>query len=401
MSVVALDQLGAYVDVPANARRLLEKSEKEIKCTLSMRVDDGTMIEADCFVVYHCLVRGPAKGGIRMDMSATMEETRELAERMTYKSALVGIPFGGGKSGIRIDPTSMTRFQKTALLREYCHNLRHELEHGEYIPAPDMGTNPTDMAVIYGRLDRLDVVTGKPPRIGGLPGRKEATGKGVACVCDWACRDVLGGTLEGKRVAIQGFGNVGIWSAAFLAELGAKIVAVSDVTTGYYDENGIDIPRTMAAVESGTPLKTIAERRTISNDELLRLDVDVLVPAAAGDQIDGRVAEDVRAKLIVEGANGPITPAGDRVLDARGVTVMPDVLANAGGVVASYVEWRNAKSGSITEKQDTYETIDQTLRKAYQQVTAMAVEMKITPRVAAHAVSVREVVEAMRDRSWI
>lgn len=401
MSVVELDQLGAYVDVPTSARHLLDKSEKEIKCTLSMRLDDGSLIEADCFVVYHCCVRGPAKGGIRMDAAVTMEETRELAERMTYKSALAGIPFGGGKSGIGIAPGRLTRFQKTALLREYCHVLRHELEHSEYIPAPDMGTNATDMAVIFGRLDRLDVVTGKPPRIGGLPGRNEATGKGVACVCEWSSEQFLGGDLKGKRVAVQGFGNVGSWTAVFLAGQGARVVAVSDVHGGVYDAEGLDLDRLRAAVAEGVPLGQLAGAHAIGNDDLLRLDVDILVPAASGDQIDGDVAKDVRARLIVEGANGPITPSGDGVLEERGITVVPDILANAGGVVASYVEWRNAKSGSITDKEDTYDTITRTLDKAYRRVVGQAKESRIPLRTAAHAVAVKEVVEAMKDRGWI
>ena len=400
MATLDWDLLSQYVDIPNSARRLLSKSDKEIKCTLALRLDDGDIIEADCFVVCHCTVRGPAKGGIRMNRSVSMDETRDLAELMTYKSSLVGIPFGGGKSGICIDPHSLTRFQKTALLREYCHMLRNELENGEYIPAPDMGTNPTDMAVIYGRLDRPDVVTGKPPRIGGLPGRKEATGKGVACVAELAAPRFLDGPVAGKTMAVQGFGNVGGWAARFLAELGANLVAVSDVSGGMYSEQGLNVDyETLNSGRSAPVAEMDGEK--ISNRDLLMLDVDMLIPAASGGQIDGEIAGRLGAKLIVEGANGPITPEGDQVLAKRGIPVVPDILANSGGVVASYVEWRNAKSGSITDKSETYQTIAQTLGGAYQRVLATSDELEVSLRTAARVLALQEVVEAMKDRSWI
>jgi len=400
MPVVNLEALGKLVDIPENARRLLSKSEKEIRCTLSFRVDHGQIIEADCYVVYHNLVRGPAKGGIRMDASVTMEETRDLAERMTYKSALVGIPFGGGKSGIRLDPGRLSRFEKTALIREYCHVLRHELEHGEYIPAPDMGTNPTDMAVVYGRVERLDSVTGKPPRVGGLPGRKEATGKGVAHICHLYSQLAFDGSLQGKRVAVQGFGNVGNWTARFLAEAGARVIAVSDISGGVLAEEGLPVAEFCDAVANGHLLKDVTTIN-LGNEELLGLDVDFLIPAAAGDQLAAHNADRVKARCVVEGANGPTTPEADEILEGRGITVLPDILSNAGGVVASYVEWRNAKSGSITEEAETYETITHTLGKAFRRTMELARKCQVSPRTAAQAIGVSEVVEAMKDRNWI
>jgi len=401
VSVIAFDKLGRYVEIPPSARALLERCEKEIKVTLSLRLDGGVIIIADCFVAYHCCVRGPAKGGIRMDPSVTMGETRELAERMTYKCALVRIPFGGGKSGIAISPASLSRFEKTALLREYCHMLRHELEHSDYIPAPDMGTNATDMAVIYGRLDRPDVVTGKPPTIGGLPGRNEATGKGVACACRMASERFLGGALAGKRVAVQGFGNVGSWSARFLAEQGARLTALSDISGGLIDDEGLNLAEIEAWTSEGKPLAEFPGAAHAANEDVLTAEVDLLVPAAAGGQIDGRVAENVRAKVIVEGANGPVTDDGDAVLGARGIIAVPDILANAGGVVASYVEWRKAKSGSITHKEETYETIEETLGLAFDRVSKAASDLDISLRLAAEVVAMDELVQAMKDRSWI
>jgi len=405
MPVLDFDLLSRFVDVPSAARRMLERSEKEIQCSLTLRVDHDRVIDATCYVVYHSLARGPAKGGIRMTPTVTMEHTRDLAERMTFKASLVRIPFGGGKSGICVDGSALTRFEKTAFLREYCHILQFELQHGAYIPAPDMGTDATDMAVIFGRFDRPDVVTGKPPRIGGLPGRNEATGRGVARTCELVAARLDGvgmgaAPLAGKRVAVQGFGNVGRWTARFCAERGAKVVAITDIHGGCYAEDGLDLDVLwpLSGVALGTNRNGYG---LVSNEDLLALDVDLLVPAACEDQITGEVAEKVRARAVVEGANGPVTPGGDRVLHARGITVAPDILANAGGVIASYVEWRNAKSGSITDKQDTYDTIEQTLDRAFDDVDGFAQEQQTDYRTAAHAIALREVVESMRDRCWI
>jgi glutamate dehydrogenase/leucine dehydrogenase len=400
MPVFDFGCLKRLVDVPANAERLLSRSDREVRCVVALRLDGETVVDADCFLVCHNVVRGPAKGGIRMDASVTMDETRDLAERMTYKSALAGIPFGGGKSGIRIDPSKLTRFQKTSLLREYCHMFRHEIANGEYIPAPDMGTNPTDMAVIYGRFDKLEVVTGKPPRIGGLPGRKEATGRGVAHISRLASERFLGRSIRGVRVAIQGFGNVGQWTARFLADEGACILAVSDISGGIYAESGLDIGALSQWVWNGKALSDFGASR-LSNEDLLTLDVDMLIPAAAGGQVTAEIAERMRAKMIVEGANGPATPEGDSVLERRGIPAIPDILANAGGVVASYVEWRNAKSGSITDRTETYEVVVDRLTRAFDRVMEGVQRWKVSARTSAQALALEEVVEAMRDRGWI
>ena len=393
--------LSKYVDIPANAQRLLAKSEKEIKFTLSLRIDHENIIESDCYVVYHNVVRGPAKGGIRMDAHVSMEETRDLAERMTYKSALVKIPFGGGKSGIKLNPNQLTRFQKTAVLREFCHMLHNEIEYGEYIPAPDMGTNATDMAVIFGQFHRLDVITGKPPRIGGLPGRREATGKGVAHICQLASQKFLNSSIAGKRIAIQGFGNVGYWTAHFLVEQGAILTAVSDVSGGIISKQGLHPDELMTQLTANRYLQDLGKFDKISNAELLTAAVDILIPAASGDQITPQIANAMQAKLIVEGANGPVTSAGDTILNQRGIKIIPDILANSGGVIASYIEWRNAKSGSITDESETYETITHLLSKSFDAVLATENRHQISSREAAQVLAIHEVVEAMKDRGWV
>jgi len=400
LTATDFDQLRAFVDIPDSAHRLLSKTEKEICFDLNLAKDDGDLIQADCYVVYANTVRGPAKGGIRFSPDVTLEETRDLAERMVYKTALTGVPFGGGKSGIAMNPKSLTRFEKVAVMKEFVHMTHLELTSGAYVPAPDLGTTPHDMAVIYGETHVQESVTGKPPSLGGLPGRKEATGRGV---CHATCRALehfskTGPT--GTRVAVQGFGNVGSWTCLFLAQQGAKIVAASDVVGGAFCENGLDVPRLMQHAERGEAVSSF-EGDSISNEELLALDVDVLIPAAVENVLHRDNANDVRARLVVEAANGPTTRDADAILRERGITLIPDILANSGGVIASYVEWRKAKSGSLTDARETYETIESRIDEAFNEMCARMDRHRIAPRVACQIVAVEELVRSMRDRVWI
>jgi glutamate dehydrogenase/leucine dehydrogenase len=330
-----------------------------------------------------------------------MEHTEDLAEKMVWKTALVGVPFGGGKSGIRLNPKDFSRMQKTAILKEYVHVLRPDLISGQYVPAPDMGTSGADMAIIFGETHLSESVTGKPPRVGGLPGRLEATGRGVSTCVIAGSKRFLGSDLSGRSVAIQGFGNVGSWTARFLAEYGARIVAVSDITGGVYADSGLDVNRLADWCEEGNALADCDEYDAMTNEELLAADVDVLVPAATEQVLTEANAAAVRAKMIVEGANGPTTADADAILADRGVIVLPDILANSGGVIASYVEWRQAKSGALTSREETFETVDELILGAFDQVTEFATSKKATPRVAARALAVQEVVYTMDDRGWI
>ncbi|MCL5104270.1 MAG: Glu/Leu/Phe/Val dehydrogenase [Armatimonadetes bacterium] len=395
MSVVDLNQISRYVNVGDEAMQLLSRSEQEHYSNLSLKWD-GRVIRADAYVVFHSMVRGPAKGGIRLAMDVSLEETRRLAELMTYKCALVRIPFGGGKSGICIDPKTLNPEVRRALISEYVHVFGTYLDSGTYIPAPDIGTGPGDMATIYGATHVLESVTGKPPRIGGLPGRKEATGYGVASIIRESTPRLLGKDLKDVTVAVQGFGNVGCWTARILSEWGARVVAISDVDAAVYSEKGLpiaDLATVSSLADAGLP--------TIPRDDLLTLPVDVMVPAAIGGVITGDVASRMNAKLVVEAANDPTLPEGDAVLQGRGVSVIPDILANAGGVVASYTEWRQAKSGSLTEKSETYAEIEKQLIGAYDRVREMVERQGISYRLAAQALAVEEVVESMRDRGQI
>ena len=395
MSVIDLNLVSKYVDIGPEAMQLLSRNDQEHYADLNLKWG-GKLIQADSYIVFHSMVRGPAKGGIRLAEDVTLEETRRLAELMTYKCALTKIPFGGGKSGIRIDPSSLTPEARRALISEYVHIFGTFLESATYIPAPDIGTGPADMATIYGCTHVLESVTGKPPRIGGLPGREEATGYGVAAVIQLAASSVLGKDLSGLTVAVQGFGNVGKWTAKFLSDRGARVVGVSDVTTAVYAEAGLPIAELMQAGsldEAGQP--------KIPRDELLRLPVDVLVPAATGGAITGDVAASLRAAMVVEAANDPTTREGDAVLRERGIAVIPDILANSGGVIASYIEWRQAKSGSLTEKSETYEAIEKQISRAFGAVAELAAREQVSHRLASWVLAVDEVVQSMRDRGWI
>ena len=400
MSSVDYDRLRKYTDIPSVAEALLTKNEREFRLSLTLKFGTEQVLCADCFLVYHCTVRGPAKGGIRFSPGVTLEETCDLAERMTWKTALAGIPFGGGKSGIQMDPKSLSRFEKTAVLKEYVHMLSLEIKNGFYIPAPDMGTGPSDMAIIFGETHIPESVTGKPPRVGGLPGRSEATGRGVQHIVLHAFHDILHKDPRGGVVAVQGFGNVGSHAARFLHDAGVNVVAVSDVSGAIHDPDGLDIPRLMGYVQEHGTLDG-APGHSISNEELLALDVDVLCPCAMENQITADNARDVKASAIVEGANGPTTFEADGILDSRKIPVVPDILANAGGVIASYVEWRQGKSGSITDTKETFDTVEERISLAFEKALALSEEHGIPLRVASQTLAGSELVQSMRDRDWI
>ena len=395
MSVIDFGQLTKYLDLKQEAIDLLDKSEQEIYAHLNLKWD-GQLIQADTYVVLHSTVRGPAKGGIRISDDVDLEETRRLAQLMTYKCALAKIPFGGGKSGICINPKSLSAEARRALVGEYVHVFEPILRNGTYVPAPDMGTGPADMATIYGCTHLLESVTGKPYRIGGLPGREEATGYGTACAVKMAAESVLGKDISEITVAIQGFGNVGRWTARFLAQWGARVVGVSDASCAVCAEGGLPI-EDMA----GVGMLDEAQMPQIPREDLLKLPVDVLIPAAKGGVIDADLAAKLQAKLIVEAANDPTTAEADAILQERGIAVIPDILANAGGVIASYIEWRQAKSGSLTEKTETYAAISKQLSRAYEEAHALVQSQGVSYRLASHILAVDEVVQSMRDRGWI
>jgi glutamate dehydrogenase (NAD(P)+) len=399
VAVMNFDKMSRYLEITPNARMLLERPEKEISMRLSTRVEAERLIVADTYVVYYNTARGVAKGGVRMAADVTLSEVGELAELMVWKTALTRIPFGGGKSGIRIDPHGLSDFDKREVIREFVHILKEELLAGNYVPAPDMGTSPREMAIIFGELHIPQCVTGKPPRVGGLPGRREATGRGVATCAKLAVEKCLHKKMKDCSVAIQGFGNVGLHTAQFLHQSGAKLVAASNSQEGILKREGLPVPELVEHYQKHRFEGFDAER--ITNEELLTLDVDILIPAASGRVITGENADAVKAKLILEGANGPSTPEADEILRKRGIPVIPDILANSGGVIASYIEWRNAKSGSTTLAEETYEFIDTLVGRSFEAMMQTTAEHELAHRDAAMLLALAEVLQAMRDRSWI
>jgi len=279
LSIINFDKLGKIIPIPVNAQDLLSKPEKEITFQINTHINKK-LFNFDGYAVYYNTVRGPAKGGIRLSPNVTLEETRDLAERMVYKTALTDIPFGGGKSGICIDPTKFDRYDIGYILKEYVHILQKDLNTQKYIPAPDMGSSPLEMMVIYGETHIPESVTGKPITVGGLPGRNEATGRGAAFIAKEAAVNFIDKPINEISVAIQGFGNVGSFAAYFLSMWGMKVVAVSDAQCGIFNPEGLPIPEMMIYARKDGTLSTLGLGETISNADLLTLDVNILIPAA-------------------------------------------------------------------------------------------------------------------------
>lgn len=393
------DEIIRLVGISDRALAILSENDRIIDLRLHAHLPSKGPVSIPAYVVYHNAARGPpCKGGIRMSSEVTLEETIQLAEIMTYKAALMDLPFGGGKASIVAD-SRLPPQEKGILVREFAHKIRGELTSGAFVPAPDLGTSPREMAVIFGETHMRECVTGKPVGIGGLPGRMEATGYGVAVVAEQAARELLNSELSGLTVGVQGFGNVGSWACTFLSELGAKIIAVTDATGGTVRREGIDMEELKKHVAEHGGVE--GYRQHLSNEELFKLDVDILIPAAIGGVITGENAGGIKAKLVVEGANAPTTLEGDKILARKDVPLVPDILANAGGVVASYDEWMMAKSGSRTNKEETYSTIRKALLDAFKETLDYSSEHGVSLRKSALALAAERLVGTMEDRGWV
>ena len=367
-------------------------------------MDDGRMKVFQGYRVIHNEVLGPSKGGIRYAPDVSLDEVKALAAWMTWKCAVVGVPFGGAKGGIICNPREMSPGELERLTRRYTANLTDVFGPDKDIPAPDMNTNAQTMAWIldtysmHARRTENAVVTGKPIILGGSEGRKEATGRGVMTVT-LAAMERLGLRPAECSVAVQGFGNVGSIAAMLLEEQGCKIVAVSDVSGGYYNEGGLDVRAMMAYTEGnqGT-LEGYRDADPISNEELLTLDVDVLVPAAKEDQITKHNAAQIQAKIIAEGANGPTSPEADDILNQNDVLVIPDILANAGGVTVSYFEWVQDRQGYFWTLDRVNRRLDRSIRAAFEKVYAAAQQYEVSLRIGAYVLAIDKVASALRMR---
>lgn len=385
-------------------RRLLRMPFRSVAVEVPVRMDDGRIEIFRGYRVQHNGARGPCKGGIRFHPDADEEEVLGLATTMTWKTSLVDIPFGGAKGGVQVDPRKLSRRELEGLTRSFTRRIAILLGPYRDIPAPDMGTNAQVMAWLLDEYSARAgytpaVVTGKPVALGGSLGREEATGRGcVYCMQEYSEDFRL--PIKNSRVVIQGFGNVGAHVALFLHELEAKVVAATDVDGGLFNEDGLDIPRLFA--HSYRERKPVAEFRggqTITNEELWKIPCDWLIPAALGGVIDRETnARVIDCKVVVEAANSPTTPAADRILEERGITVLPDFLVNAGGVVVSYFEWVQNLQQHPWSLERVNSELKQKMQWAYQQVRDLVRERNIAWRTAAYMIALSRVAEAERLR---
>ena len=398
-------QAAMLLDLDAELHAVLTTPYRELTVQVPVRLDDGDLIVVRGYRVQHNGARGPYKGGIRYHPTADLDEVRALASLMTWKTALLDLPFGGAKGGVQVDPASMSQDELQRLTRRFTNGIQHILGVYRDIPAPDVNTNAQTMAWMMDAFSSSHgyspaIVTGKPLDLGGAPGREAATGRGCVYVLDAYCAH-HGLDLTAQRVAIQGFGNVGSWMARELHERGAKVIAVSDVRGAVVDLAGLDVPGLVAMVGSGGSVIEAKQGDVVTNQALLELDCDVLVPAALGEVITEANAERINAPLIVEAANHPITPSADKILRDKGTTVIPDVLANAGGVTGSYFEWtQNIQQFTWKEDRFTAELLDK-MQGAYRFTQAFADERQVSLRQAAYAIGIRRVADAVKLRGYI
>jgi len=382
---------------------VLSQCKKAVEVSIPTSLDDGSVRAFTGYRVTHNIARGPSKGGIRYHPDVTLDEVKALAMWMTWKCSLMGLPFGGAKGGVACDPKSMSRGELERMTRRFTSEIINEIGPEKDIPAPDVGTNASTMAWIFDTYSMnkghsvLGVVTGKPLTIGGSLGREEATARG-ASFCLVAALEKQGRSIEGLRIAVQGFGNVGSFFAKFVSELGATVVAISDSSGGLYNSNGIDIAAAFAHKRDGGALAELKGGDRITNDDLITVDCDVLAPCALEQVVSERNAGAVKAKVIVEGANGPLTPAADDILEANGALILPDVLANAGGVVVSYFEWVQGLQEYFWKEDEVNARLNEIVKRAFEETWSTRADRSTSMRLAAYGLAVQRVAEATVTR---
>lgn len=383
---------------------VLKSPVKQVIVSLPITMDDGRVQVFEGYRVIHSNILGPSKGGIRYDMDVHLDEVKALAAWMTWKCAVVDIPYGGAKGGVKCDPRKMSPGEIERLTRAYTSSLVEIFGPDRDIPAPDMGTGPREMAWFMDEYSRTQgmtvnaVVTGKPLVLGGSLGRTEATGRGVM-ITALAAMEKLKINPYHAKVAVQGFGNVGSWAATLLEERGASVVAVSDVSGAYYNPNGLDINKAIEYRNANNgSLEGFGGAERINGDELMLLDVDVLVPAAKEDVITVHNAEKIKAKLIVEGANGPTSAKADTILNTNGIMAVPDILANAGGVTVSYFEWVQNRLGYKWTADRVSRRSDRIMKDAFNTVFKASQDYNVSLRIAAYIVAIDKVAKTYKFR---
>jgi glutamate dehydrogenase (NAD(P)+) len=399
------DRAAVHSGIDENLLEYMRYPRREFTVNFPVRRDDGRIEMFTGYRVHHSTVMGPSKGGLRYSTAVTLDEVRALAMWMTWKCALVNIPYGGAKGGVVVDPKQLSLSELERLTRRYASELIPLMSPQMDIPAPDMGTNPQVMAWIMDTYSMHvgysvpAIVTGKPLAVGGSEGRTEATGRGVV-VCMLAALKHHGITNPGDiRVVVQGFGNVGSNAALYAHELGFKIVGVSDVQGGIYDANGLDIPDVFEyAHGNSNSLTGYRGAEHVTNAELLTLPCDVLIPAAMEGQIHAGNAAQIQARYIIEGANGPTTPEADDILNDKGVYIVPDILANSGGVIVSYFEWVQDLQAFFWGKSAVFENLERILSAAYQTTQHTSERLNIDMRTAAQVTAIQRVANALSTR---
>lgn len=388
-----------HLELSKSFREYLITPRRELQVQIPVEMDDGSLRSLIGYRVQHNRARGPMKGGLRYHPEVDLDEVRSLASLMTWKTAVVNIPYGGAKGGIAIDVSKISVRELERITRKFIDEIHEMIGPDTDIPAPDMGTDYRVMAWIMDQYNKYHgfnpgVVTGKPVEYYGIPGREEATGRGVGLLT-LKLLGRLGRKTAGARIAIQGFGNVGTHTAKFLSEAECKIVAISDSTGGYFRADGIDIPKALRySIEHERLLRGFADADRITNEQVLELDVDVLIPAAIGGVITAENAARVKAPVIVEAANAPVDPGADDILDKNGVVVLPDILANAGGVTVSYFEWAQNRQFYRWNLDRVRQELDKTLSTAFEETWDLARNRNVSLRTAAFMLGIDRVARA-------
>jgi len=402
-AIAYFNEAAAVLDLEPGMRRLLTRPSRQIIFSIPFQRDSGELEVFTGYRVQYNFARGPAKGGIRYHPGVTLDEVTALAFWMTWKCAVVDLPFGGGKGGVTCDPTTLSKGELERITRRYAAELVEVVGPDKDVPAPDVGTTPQIMAwfmdtySMHARENVPGVVTGKPLEIGGSRGRVEATGRGVSLVALAQMRR-MGIEPKGARIVIQGFGNVGSVAAQMFVDAGAVVIAVSDVTGAYANEKGLDIANAVAYAQEHHSLDGFRGGDRITNEALLELDCDVLVPAALEKQLTVANAPRIAAKLIVEGANGPTTPDADHILASRGITIIPDIVANAGGVTVSYFEWAQNRAGFYWKEAEVNARLADVMLENFAKVSELAMLRSVSLRTAAYMLAIERVVGSMNAR---
>jgi len=403
---IAQQQLRRVADtfqIDPNLIEVLQECKKAVVVSIPVVMDDGTVQAFEGYRVTHNIARGPSKGGIRYHPDVTLDEVKSLAMWMTWKCALMNIPFGGAKGGIACNPKRLSEMELQKLTRRFTTEIINEIGPEKDIPAPDVGTDGRVMAWIFDTYSMnkghsvLGVVTGKPLNIGGSLGRLEATARGALYVIREALRKQQS-AIAGQRVVVEGFGNVGMFLARFLAQEGATVLAVSDSSGGVYNGNGIDVETAIAHKQETGALEGLKDTERVTDEELLLLECDVLAPCALEQVITTENADKVKARIICEGANGPTTPAADEILEDKGVLVLPDVLANAGGVVVSYFEWVQGLQEYFWKEDEVNARLNDISTRAFNETWATRESRGTSMRMAAYGLAVQRVAEATTTR---